>query len=142
VFVVLLVLGVVFGAFGIVRLTAEDPEVAKLEDELETVESSAVAAEQEAAAASASADSIRAAAVDLDDKLLVMGEAIEIRREGDRLIAKGKQGEAEIFPESETEFHSKEGPVRISFAAGEDGRPVRAILTLMGLREFHLTRLP
>ena len=72
----------------------------------------------------------------------VMGEAIEIRREGERLIAKGKQGEAEIFPESETEFHSKEGPVRISFAAGEDGRPVRAILTLMGLREFHLTRLP
>jgi len=72
----------------------------------------------------------------------VMGEAIEIRREGDRLIAKGKQGEAEIFPESETEFHSKEGPVRISFRPGEDGGPAQAILTLMGLREFHLTRLP
>jgi CubicO group peptidase (beta-lactamase class C family) len=72
----------------------------------------------------------------------VMGEAIEIRREGERLIAKGKQGEAEIFPESETEFHSKEGPVRISFVVGEEGGPVGAVLTLMGLREFHLTRLP
>jgi CubicO group peptidase (beta-lactamase class C family) len=72
----------------------------------------------------------------------VMGEAIEIRREGARLLAKGKQGEAEIFPESKTEFHSEEGPVRISFALGTDGRPVEAILTLMGLREFHLTRVP
>jgi CubicO group peptidase (beta-lactamase class C family) len=72
----------------------------------------------------------------------VMGDAIEIRREGERLVAKGKQGEAEIFPESETEFHSEAGPVRISFVRGESGAPVRAILTLMGLREFHLTRLP
>ncbi len=74
--------------------------------------------------------------------LQVMGEAIELRREGERLIAKGKQGEAEIFPESQTEFHSKEGPVRITFVPGQDGAPTQAILTLMGLREFHLTRLP
>ena len=72
----------------------------------------------------------------------VMGEVIEIRRDAERLIAKGKQGEAEIFPESETEFHSKAGPVRISFVPGVDGRPAQAILTLLGLREFHLTRLP
>jgi CubicO group peptidase (beta-lactamase class C family) len=72
----------------------------------------------------------------------VMGEAIELRREGERLVAKGKQGEAEIFPESETEFHSKAGPVRIVFVRGDGGAPVGAILTLMGLREFHLTRLP
>jgi CubicO group peptidase (beta-lactamase class C family) len=72
----------------------------------------------------------------------VMGEAIEMRREGDRLVAKGKQGEAEIFPESETVFYSKAGPVRISFVRGEGGAPFGAILTLMGLREFHLTRLP
>jgi CubicO group peptidase (beta-lactamase class C family) len=71
----------------------------------------------------------------------VMGDAIEIRRDGERLVAKGKQGEAEIFPESETEFHSKAGPVRISFARGENGVPKQAIVTLMGLREFHLTRL-
>jgi len=72
----------------------------------------------------------------------VMGDAIEIRRDGERIVAKGKQGEAEIFPESETEFHSKEGPVRISFVLGENGAPTQAIVTLMGLREFHLTRLP
>jgi CubicO group peptidase (beta-lactamase class C family) len=72
----------------------------------------------------------------------VMGDTIEIRREGERLVARGKQGEAEIFPESEVEFHSKAGPVRISFASGADGGPARAILTLLGLREFHLTRLP
>jgi CubicO group peptidase (beta-lactamase class C family) len=71
----------------------------------------------------------------------VMGDTIEIRRDGERLVAKGKQGEAEIFPESETEFHSKAGPVRISFARGENGVPKQAIVTLMGLREFHLTRL-
>jgi D-alanyl-D-alanine carboxypeptidase len=72
----------------------------------------------------------------------VMGDAIEIRREGERLVAKGKQGEAEIFPETETEFHSKAGPVRITFVPGKAGAPTQAILTLMGLREFHLTRLP
>ncbi len=72
----------------------------------------------------------------------VMGEAIEIRRDGERLIAKGKQGEAEIFPESETEFHSKEGPVGISFVRGANGVPKQAIVTLMGLREFHITRVP
>jgi hypothetical protein len=71
-----------------------------------------------------------------------MGDTIEIRREGERLVARGKQGEAEIFPESEAEFHSKAGPVRTSFASGADGGPARAILTLLGLREFHLTRLP
>ena len=74
--------------------------------------------------------------------LQVMGEEIELRRDGERLVAKGKQGEAEIFPESQSEFHSKEGPVRISFVPGRDGAPTQAILTLMGLREFHLTRLP
>jgi len=72
----------------------------------------------------------------------VMGDAIEIRRDGERLVAKGKQGEAEIFPETETEFHSKAGPVRITFVLGEGGVPAQAIVTLMGLREFHITRLP
>jgi CubicO group peptidase (beta-lactamase class C family) len=72
----------------------------------------------------------------------VMGEAIELRREGERLVARGKQGEAEIFPQSPTVFHSKEGPVRISFVPGEAGAPMQALLTLMELREFHLTRLP
>ena len=74
--------------------------------------------------------------------LAVMGETIEIRREETRLIARGKQGEAEIFPQSETEFHSKAGPVRIWFTPAKDGRPAQAVLTLMGLREFHLTWLP
>jgi CubicO group peptidase (beta-lactamase class C family) len=72
----------------------------------------------------------------------VMGDAIEIQRDGERLVARGKQGEAEIFPETETDFHSKAGPVRITFVPGRDGAPTQAIVTLMGLREFHITRLP
>jgi len=70
----------------------------------------------------------------------VMGEAIEISRDGERLVATGKQGRAEIFPESETAFFSKEGPVRITFVAGREGP--EAVLTLLGLREFRLVRLP
>jgi hypothetical protein len=72
----------------------------------------------------------------------VMGDAVEIRRDGARLLAKGKQGEAEIVPESETEFYSKAGPVRIAFVPGRDGAPAQAVLSLMHLREFRLTRLP
>jgi CubicO group peptidase (beta-lactamase class C family) len=72
----------------------------------------------------------------------VMGDAVEIRREGTQLLARGKQGEAELFPESETEFYSKTGPVRISFVPGRDGAPAQAVLSLMHLREFRLTRLP
>jgi CubicO group peptidase (beta-lactamase class C family) len=72
----------------------------------------------------------------------VMGDLVEIRREGTRLLASGKQGEAEIVPESETEFYSKAGPVRISFEPGQHGEPARAVLSLMHLREFRLTRLP
>jgi CubicO group peptidase (beta-lactamase class C family) len=74
--------------------------------------------------------------------LEVMGAEVELRRDGERLVAKAKQGEAEIFPESETEFHSKAGPVRITFVRDEGGAPTRAILTLLGLREFRLVRLP
>ena len=55
----------------------------------------------------------------------VMGDTVEIRRDGARLLAKGKQGEAEIVPESETEFYSKAGPVRISFVPWR-GRGARA----------------
>jgi CubicO group peptidase (beta-lactamase class C family) len=72
----------------------------------------------------------------------VMGDSLEIRRDGARLLAKGKQGETEIVPESPTEFYSKEGPVRICFTPHEDGVPSRAVLRLMGLREFRLTLLP
>jgi CubicO group peptidase (beta-lactamase class C family) len=72
----------------------------------------------------------------------VMGDAVEIRRDGARLLAKGKQGEAEIVPESETQFYSKAGPVQISFVPGPDGAPAQAVLSLMHLREFRLTRLP
>jgi CubicO group peptidase (beta-lactamase class C family) len=72
----------------------------------------------------------------------VMGDTVEIRRDGARLLAKGKQGETEIVPESETEFYSKEGPVRISFTAPSDGAPARGVLGLMGLREFRLTLVP
>jgi D-alanyl-D-alanine carboxypeptidase len=72
----------------------------------------------------------------------VMGDGIEIRRDGERLVARGKQGEAEIVPESPAEFYAKASPVRISFVLGRDGAPLRAVLSLMGLREFRLTRLP
>lgn len=72
----------------------------------------------------------------------VMGDAIEIDVDGDRAVASGKQGRAEIFPESETEFFSKEGPVRIAFLLGPDGVPVEGVLSLLGLREYRLKRLP
>ena len=81
----------------------------------------------------------------------VIGDSVEIRRDGARLLAKGTQGEAEIFPESETEFYSKAGPARISFVSGIsglDGRPTTQaeIRRLMGqmAQEFRLgaPRLP
>ncbi len=72
----------------------------------------------------------------------VMGEAIEITREGGRLVASGQQGRAEIFPQSETAFFSKEGPIQIVFSREGGARAASAVLTLMGLREFRLTRLP
>jgi D-alanyl-D-alanine carboxypeptidase len=74
--------------------------------------------------------------------IAVMGDAIEISREGARLFAAGKQGRAEIFAESETVFFSKDGPIRISFERGEKGETPGAVLTLMGLREFALRRVP
>jgi CubicO group peptidase (beta-lactamase class C family) len=73
----------------------------------------------------------------------VMGEAIEITREADRVFAVAKQGRVELFAESETAFFSKEGPgVRITFTATPEGAAREAVLSLMGLREFHLLRLP
>ncbi len=72
----------------------------------------------------------------------VMGDAIEISREGEHLFASGKQGRAEIFAESDGVFFAKDGPIRISFVKGEKGESVGAVLTLMGLREFALRRLP
>jgi CubicO group peptidase (beta-lactamase class C family) len=70
----------------------------------------------------------------------VMGEAIEIKVEGTRVMASGKQGSAELFPESETSFFSKLGSVRLTFLRGPDGAHNEAVLSLMGLREFRLER--
>lgn len=72
----------------------------------------------------------------------VMGDSIDITVEGGRVFASGKQGRAEIFPESETTFFSKEGPVRITFAPGTEDAPMEGVLSLLGLREFRLTRVP
>jgi hypothetical protein len=71
----------------------------------------------------------------------VMGEVIEIRQDGGRMLASGKQGEAEILPESETRFFSRSSPVQITFTPAREGAPVRAFLSLMGLREFSLERV-
>ena len=71
----------------------------------------------------------------------VMGESLEISREGDRVFAAAKQARVELFAESETSFFAKEGPgVRISFSPGAEGK--EAVLSLMGLREFRLLRVP
>jgi len=73
----------------------------------------------------------------------VMGEALEISRDGDRVFAVAKQGKVELFAESETAFFAKEGPgVRVTFAAAPSGPAQEAVLSLMGLREFHLRRVP
>jgi CubicO group peptidase (beta-lactamase class C family) len=72
----------------------------------------------------------------------VMGDTLEIARDGERLVATGKQGRVEIFAQSETSFFSKAAPMRIEFRpAAAQGVP-DAILTLMELREFSMTRLP
>jgi CubicO group peptidase (beta-lactamase class C family) len=73
--------------------------------------------------------------------LAVMGDAIEIRREGARLLARGKQGEAELVAESEREFRAQQGPVRITFPAAAGAAP-GAVLTLAGVRELSLVREP
>jgi CubicO group peptidase (beta-lactamase class C family) len=73
----------------------------------------------------------------------VMGDALEISREGDRVFAVAKQTRVELFAESETVFFAKEGPgVRITFTAAAGGVAREALLSLMGLREFRLRRLP
>jgi CubicO group peptidase (beta-lactamase class C family) len=54
-----------------------------------------------------------------------------------------KQGRVELFAESETAFFAKEGPgVRVTFAAAPGGAAREAVLSLLGLREFRLRRLP
>ncbi len=71
----------------------------------------------------------------------VMGETMEMSREGDRVFVVAKQGRVEIFAESETVFFAKEGPgVKVTFTGTADAR--EAVLSLMGLREFRLRRLP
>jgi len=73
----------------------------------------------------------------------VMGESVEIVREGDRVFAAAKQGRVELFAESETSFFSKEGPgVKVSFSPAAGGTAREAVLSLMGLREFRLVRVP
>lgn len=71
----------------------------------------------------------------------VLGDTVEILREGERLFIEAKQGRSEIFPESGTVFYSKMGPVKIIFEPAPDGNAPEAVLSLMGLREFRLLRL-
>ena len=70
----------------------------------------------------------------------VMGETLDVRLDAGRLIASSRQGQAEIFPESETAFFSKQAPARLTFLPAKDGTCSEAVLSLMGLREFRLTR--
>jgi D-alanyl-D-alanine carboxypeptidase len=71
----------------------------------------------------------------------VMGETLELKLDEDgRVIASAKQGQAEIYPESDTAFFSKQSPVKITFVQGADGRCEEGVLSLMGLREFRLER--
>jgi CubicO group peptidase (beta-lactamase class C family) len=73
----------------------------------------------------------------------VMGDAVEISREGGRVFAEAKQTRVELFAESETAFFAKEGPgVRITFTPAAEGAAREGVLSLMGLREFRLRRLP
>ena len=73
----------------------------------------------------------------------VMGDALEISREGDRVFALAKQARVELFAESETAFFAKEGPgVRITFTPSAEGAAQEGVLSLMGLREFALRRVP
>ena len=70
----------------------------------------------------------------------VMGETLEVKLEGTHLLASAKQGQAEIYPESQTAFFSKLSPVRITFVPAKDGTCDEGVLSLMGLREFRLAR--
>jgi CubicO group peptidase (beta-lactamase class C family) len=70
-----------------------------------------------------------------------MGATLDVALDAGHVIASSKMGKAEIYAESDSVFFSK-GPARITFLAGEGGRCIGAVLTLMGLREFRLEREP
>jgi CubicO group peptidase (beta-lactamase class C family) len=73
--------------------------------------------------------------------IAVMGDTLELEREGETLVAIGKQGRAEIVALSDTCFYSKAAPARIEFLPADVGGQPDAILTLMDLREIPMRRV-
>jgi CubicO group peptidase (beta-lactamase class C family) len=73
-----------------------------------------------------------------------MGDRVDFSRENAGLFASGKRGRLEIFAETDTTFYSKGGPIpmTITFVRKSDGSVSEAVLSMMGLREFRLHRLP
>lgn len=70
----------------------------------------------------------------------VMGETIEFTREAGRLFATAKQGRAEVYAQSTTMFYAKGAPVTFTFTGGSG--PASVVVTLAGVREYRLVRIP
>ena len=72
----------------------------------------------------------------------VMGDTIEFARDGSRLFATAKQGKAEVFAQSATTFYAKGTFATFTFIPGSGAAPASAVVTLAGVREYRLVKLP
>jgi hypothetical protein len=84
--IVLLVLGLAAAAFGVFRLTAEDSELARLDDELAALEADTEEAAAAEDAAQEGSAAVIAAAEDLDVALVAMADALEVYAEAEHSI--------------------------------------------------------
>lgn len=86
IFAVIAVLGLLLGVFGITRLTATDPEVGRLEDQLAAVESDVSDARGDAEAITAGAEELAVAAQALDDSIVTLVDKLEAFADAERNV--------------------------------------------------------
>lgn len=84
--IVLLVLGLAAAAFGVFRLTAEDSELAKLDDELAALEADTEDASATEEGALQRSAAVTAATEDFDVALVAMADALEVYAEAEHSI--------------------------------------------------------
>ncbi|MCW5963593.1 MAG: serine hydrolase [Bryobacterales bacterium] len=70
-----------------------------------------------------------------------MGEEIAIKREGSRLRAEANGREVALVAHSVSRFQGPNSPVELEFACDGHGSCPKVVISLLGLREFHATRI-